>query len=721
MVLRKKVDLKRGLVNLKITDKKSLLLIDDLGNVREFEPKEIKLIGGLKTGIKNTIWNSRTAFSSDGRYLVYAIPDSIKITIFSIKEKEILYTIGKGFHQGNVTSIAIDNRSKYFLSGGEDGRAILWNISSGETIFAFPRHKTPISATSFSRDGKFVSVGDTNGLIHTINLSTMKPFQLIDSGVGVRQLLFLSSKYIISLDKSNSITLWRYTDGTKVKELYKLSLTITKIALSIDEEFLFISTQDGNIILYNLVDHKVINRSYIRISSPITGIESLVETGDLIVSDTSGHLHFFNIYEDQKLLARYIRLEKYKEAYKLIESNDILKFSNEFLLLEKIWEKIIHKAEKLLEKGVEDTIRVELMLEPFSNVAEKRDTISTLLTDFKFFKQFKHLIYQRNYYLAYDVATKHQALKKTKLYSALEHIWDEHFKRAKSIIFDKDGEDKAKEILLKFRGISDKATIIKNLFEQKNIFMNFQNLIRQRHYQAVFELVNKHPFLEGNSEYQDLLDKADDYYINAQLAMKKKSYDKAVDYSKFLLSLNDYKENAQKIIDEATNTKEFLRLWKSKEFTKAYEIAEKNEYISEVDEFKIFEERWLDRVFKAEESASKGEIDEVKKWLREFFPVKQKFPKMASIFKIAYLKDMNNTFEAMEQLAEITRIIEVGVRNYIQLFGKDQEIMDFIDKVRTEKRFECKVEDIKEGNIDKWTPENIVDSIIDLKNRKGSS
>jgi|GEM_PF-2090747 len=721
MVLRKKVDLKRGLVNLKITDKKSLLLIDDLGNVREFEPKEIKLIGGLKTGIKNTIWNSRTAFSSDGRYLVYAIPDSIKITIFSIKEKEILYTIGKGFHQGNVTSIAIDNRSKYFLSGGEDGRAILWNISSGETIFAFPRHKTPISATSFSRDGKFVSVGDTNGLIHTINLSTMKPFQLIDSGVGVRQLLFLSSKYIISLDKSNSITLWRYTDGTKVKELYKLSLTITKIALSIDEEFLFISTQDGNIILYNLVDHKVINRSYIRISSPITGIESLVETGDLIVSDTSGHLHFFNIYEDQKLLARYIRLEKYKEAYKLIESNDILKFSNEFLLLEKIWEKIIHKAEKLLEKGVEDTIRVELMLEPFSNVAEKRDTISTLLTDFKFFKQFKHLIYQRNYYLAYDVATKHQALKKTKLYSALEHIWDEHFKRAKSIIFDKDGEDKAKEILLKFRGISDKATIIKNLFEQKNIFMNFQNLIRQRHYQAVFELVNKHPFLEGNSEYQDLLDKADDYYINAQLAMKKKSYDKAVDFSKFLLSLNDYKENAQKIIDEATNTKEFLRLWKSKEFTKAYEIAEKNEYISEVDEFKIFEERWLDRVFKAEESASKGEIDEVKKWLREFFPVKQKFPKMASIFKIAYLKDMNNTFEAMEQLAEITRIIEVGVRNYIQLFGKDQEIMDFIDKVRTEKRFECKVEDIKEGNIDKWTPENIVDSIIDLKNRKGSS
>jgi hypothetical protein len=714
MTLREKIELKKAVVAMDITDDGNLLTVDEAGNFREYSLSDYSIQNSLKTQIENQTWTKRISFSNDGEYLVYGLPDSSHIDVFSLSTKESIYSITKGYHQGNIVSTTVDNEGRYLLTTSEDGRAFLWNLKSGSTVFSFPKQSKAVNTSAFSRDGHIVATGTEEGVINLLNISTMEEIGSMENDDPIRGLLFLSDKYLLSVDKKNNIILWRYSDRKKIKTLIEYKSTITKIALSHDEHFLFVTTIKGKVLLYNLMEHKIVNQSYITLKNPITNISITGENGDIAISDTKGSIEFYSAHEDQELLGRYIKAKKYKEAYNLVENNDMLKFTKEYEVLELVWKTVLKKSKALLESELKDTIKVELMLEPFTADPEKRDLIHGIISDFKEYAKLTQFISTQNYHLAYDVARKHPSLEKTKSFRKLESIWQDHFIRAKMKLFEQGGEEKARTILSKFAGVTEKAFTIKNLFLQKNIYLQFQHLLKQGRYNQLLALVKQHQFLETNRDFQRVIDRIDDSFIQMRVAVKDGDFDLALDKAKFLMQMDDYKKEAQETTREVKSLQEFQTILKRGDIAEILDFAEDKPYLDNHPKVQELNERWDRVVFDAQEHASHGEIDAIITKLKEFYPVKVRYRKMANIFKIAYLSDLHNTITDNEDNLEfVLPLLARGIDNYLTNFGKDQEIGDLIETVEDKSGKSLNISHLNIGNIDNWTPDMVKDSILD--------
>jgi hypothetical protein len=717
MKLKKKIHIKRPVINISATPSESLLVLDDMGNIREIGMNSYNALKGLKTSVpQNEILSNRVVFSKHGNLAIMSVPKRPMVVVFDLDNKKILHKVGQGYHQDEIISVAVDNQNNYFLTGGQDGRVILWSIQTGGQVFSLPRHRDNITAVSFSPDSQWVAVGDFTGDIHLTNISLMKSgSKPLSNSVSVTQLLFLSERHLISLDKSNTITLWNFRTSEKLKDLIKLQSDVTRIDTSLDGNFLFIGTNHGIVTLYNLVTHEVISRNFIQVEDTVTSFVSVASFGDLVISDAKGFIYFYNIYSDQKKLGRFIKNEKYKEAYALIETNEILRYTDEFKFLEEVWQKTIRKTEILLEKGHENITYIEVMLEPFEGVPEKHKKAQEIIEHFQAFGEFKKHISNKNFHLAYGMIGKYPEFKRTELYKKLEHFWDAQFKKAKAVVFKDGGEEKAKELLKYFRGISEKTFLLKQLMEQRSVFINFQKLFFNKQFKNIFEYVEKYEFLESTGEYQKLLAKGDEQYIEMQKNIKNKQFLKAEKTLDFLQMFPDYREEVKEIRVNIKLLSKFYQAWKNQRYSEAYELIEKHEIIQDLPEVVEFESKWMEVVHDAEIASSKGDIDQVKDLLKEYLTIEPKYLKIGTIFKIAYLRDIEKTMQDnYDNFALVNSIIAKAIHNYIALFGEDQAIEDFIHRMRKEKGATINTKDLFVGAMKEWTPDKIVDSILDI-------
>ncbi|XP_077297000.1 angio-associated migratory cell protein [Arctopsyche grandis] len=68
-------------------------------------------------------------------------------------------------HKGSVFCGSIHPQGKFAVSGGEDDKAYVWDISTGEPLFECTEHSDSVLVASFSFDGAFLATADMGGLI----------------------------------------------------------------------------------------------------------------------------------------------------------------------------------------------------------------------------------------------------------------------------------------------------------------------------------------------------------------------------------------------------------------------------------------------------------------------------------------------------------------------------------------------------------------------------
>ncbi len=716
MTLTNKIELSKGIVSMDLSSNGTLLTIDESGNYREYSLADYKLLNSLKTTVENSIWNRRVSFSTNGEFIVYGVPDTTDIDVYSTISKELKYKISKGYHQGHVISTVTDDFNKYFVSTSKDGRAFLWNLQTGNHVFSFPKRDQSINIARFDSEGIVVAFGGEDGIIQLYNILTMKLAQTIKNEKPIRAMLFIGNKYIVSLDKEDRVILWRTADGKQVKIMIENNITITKMSLSADEKFLFLSTVKGTVILYNLTDHKIVNFSYITVNNAlsITNVITIKNSGDLIVSDIKGHIYFYSSSEEQQALSKYIKAKKYQEAYRMIMQNDMLKFTKEAEVLELVWKKALQTSKEMLDTDSGDILKIELLLEPFKIVPEKKEIINVIINDFKQYEMLNKFIEKENYYLAYDIVSKYPSLEKTKAYKKLDTIWQDYFRRAKIKLFEKNGENEAREMLSKFSGINDKAYTIKNLFLQKNSYLAFQNFLKTKKYGMLLDLVAKNRFLETNPEYQEVINTIDKVYIDMKLGIKKGTLDVAKEKADFLRTVGVYIEDVSESFAEIEIHKQFLIIAKKNDLSQIFAMVDKYPYLNNYPIVQNLEKHWNEVVFETQELASHGEIDKIDNLLSEFYKITSRYNKMANIFKIAYLSDLHNTVaDNIDGLIIVAVLLQRGIQNYLKLFGLDQEIEDLIDDVRAKGLDNIDLTKMEIGKISEWTPEKIKNSIIE--------
>ena len=99
------------------------------------------------------------AFSPDGKQIVSASKDTIKISLWNVNTGELLEML-KG-HAKGVTSVAFSPDGSQIVSGSLDKTIKVWDASTAQLLATLNGHTAQVNSVTFSPDGKrIVSVSD---------------------------------------------------------------------------------------------------------------------------------------------------------------------------------------------------------------------------------------------------------------------------------------------------------------------------------------------------------------------------------------------------------------------------------------------------------------------------------------------------------------------------------------------------------------------------------
>lgn len=199
-------------------------------------------------------------------------------------------------HTKGVLTLAYSRDGKYLVSGGQDARVILWDLTSSEGKIRWAlEQQAEVRAVAFSPDGKLVVSGDANNKLIFSDAQSGSPLSLftIDIGDadGINALAFSPDGSILAIAsaKTNTddakprlepiITLWDVKNNKILKEIDNFaasghSSTITSLAFHPSGKRLASGSADSTVIVWDVsnVTAPTLSMRYSGHSSGVTSV-----------------------------------------------------------------------------------------------------------------------------------------------------------------------------------------------------------------------------------------------------------------------------------------------------------------------------------------------------------------------------------------------------------------------------------------------------------------
>ncbi|NPA55060.1 MAG: hypothetical protein GXO40_01685 [Epsilonproteobacteria bacterium] len=690
-------NLKRAIIKIKqILDEDKIVVIDDKNTVRIFDLKELKLDGGFKINLPDSrIFANNVDVSKDGSKFAMTIPNKNKVAVWDIPHKKMMYNLG--WHKGEIESVAFDPKLRYVTTGGTDGRTHLWNIHTGKMVGSLAPHADYVTAIAFSNNGVWCATGSYDRTVSITNISSMQHlYKLRLHSTKINKIKFLSNFHMVSGDKDGNLVLSDYTKGKVIKRLHKMQDEVVDFVFNQDEHYMFAATKDVKIFLYDLHSGDVISNDLMKTSSSVSALEFVADLNYLIVGTVDGILYVYDLLADEATLKEYIKEENYVDAYALVEKNPLLKKSQTYQHLEELWEEAINKAQRLLEAGKKS--EADMAVKPFMAVPSKRLLLQALFKDFAEFEKFKMLVKKKKYAAAYSIANKHPSFKETSYYKLMEEEWEKAFNLARQLIFKPNQEEVVQKLLFPFKGIPEKTPLIQALVNEKEIYQVLKHKLASRDFEGFFRLIDRYPFLASLDEYQKAMEFGHKLLDAAREALRSGNYKKVLQYTELLQHFPDLKEEAKELQEKSNTLANFMSLIASKAYNQVYEYVKKEPWLEETEDFQKIERMWEERVAQAEKASAQGDVRYILETLENYMKIKEKLPKIGELVKTAYLYQI---LSKIKEKADI-KLLERGIKNYLKIFGLDEEIKDLIDTIKKQYKKEIDISHMEEGNKFIW-------------------
>jgi WD40 repeat protein len=194
--------------------------------------------------------------SPDGKFIaVGRTGNNAKLVDF--RTGKVLKTL-KG-HKSMVISLSFSADSKFLATGGLDGRIIVWNTETGDTVrtFTFPDQKEAIYSLDFSTDGTKLAAAIWGGFVMIYDLATGERLRAIDAhdGRGCYRVRFTpNGLYIVSAGLDMKLKLIEIDTGEEIREFtgHTKDMLINSINFSPSGGSFASSCQDGSVRIWDI-------------------------------------------------------------------------------------------------------------------------------------------------------------------------------------------------------------------------------------------------------------------------------------------------------------------------------------------------------------------------------------------------------------------------------------------------------------------------------------
>ena len=706
MLVLKQFNIKQPVLLLKVLENGFLAVIDNQTTHRLINLTDYTVVGGFKTNIEQERQiGDHVDISTSGKVSGAAIPGSNKAALFSVAKKGVLYKVGR--HQGAVESVAIDPGMRYMVTGGEDGKSFAWFVQTSKLAFTLPPHTDYVTAIAFSDNGQWVATGSFDKNVQVMNLATMKDSKkLRGHSSPIVKLVFLPKLRLLSADREGGLIVWDLQTGKVIKRLVKMNDEITALCTSSDGKFLFVGTKLGYISLYELETYELLKQRYMKESESISSLAFIEEGSRLAVGTIQGNVSVYALFGDEDALLIEINKKNYEAVYQAVQENPILVYSRAYVMAETLWEQVVKKAHLLFEK--EDVKSAKLLFAPFITIPKKRALVELFSKDAAQYTIFKKHIHDKRYPLAYTLAKQHPSFQNTAAYKQMESTWKKTFFKAQQLVLKKGGEETAKAMLAPYRGISEKTPLIQQLLTETQRYLYFKQLIGKKEFKKLFELVKHHTFLKEFAEYSAVLDYADKLYIKSQQAYQEGDYMDAEQYCTLLVDFPDYSADAVEMLEAIRAQKLFFDALAADNLANAYTYLANYPLLYDSKEGIELENRWREDADAAMKYAAKGNVAGISDVLKPYNSIEAKHVAMATVYEQCYIVQLEQAIKTKKPLAAI----EQGIKKYISMFGLDENIALFFERLNDYYESSLDLDKQKKSTISLWKPVMVIPDIM---------
>ena len=690
----KSINVKEGIFCIKYLDDGNVAVIDQRSTLRMINPLTLKIVDGFKAKLvhEHRILNI-VDVSMSGKYTLIGIPQKNKAAFFINENKKLKATIG--IHtKGEIEAVAISDDDHYVATGGTDGRTFIYQADSASPFIALPPKKDYITTINFSDDSKLVAYGSFDCTITVKNIGMMSDdFVLIGHSAPVKKLLFISKQLLVSADRDGGLIVWDL-HARKIKvRLRKMLEEILAIALSEDKHFLFVSTVQGNIGVYDTQKLECITNRYLKIEGRVNAIGLAHKEKLLLYGTQEGEFGAHSLVQGEDELESYLEKKDFKAAYAMVNENIMLRFSDYYKQLDEAWDTALSQSKQLFGKGLNDA--AVQVLNPFKDILGKRAIIQDVIKEFAEFSKFKMYIRGQKYALAYSLVANHPLFEKTPEYEELEAIWERQFLKAKKSILAKTDEEEARKHLVLFRGISHKSKLITALFNQGKVYTLFKHKLSQEDYKSIFQLVGNHPFLAELKEFKDLKSWSDLIYIKIHEAYIVQDYITAIKLAQSIKDFPDFKEEIHDLVEHSQVYLSFKQAIEAKDLGRVYELLEHNSFLADLPAIKGIDKKWDHILEHVNTFVQRGDVERVLALVSPYKYKKYKMQHILIFIKSAYMKQLETAIENKEPIEKIVK----GCRHIYTLFGKDELFMVVVKHYERMHNTQIDFSDIRSGHI----------------------
>ena len=634
------------------------------------------------------------AFSSDGKYIAYSEIGQSVVRVINIHTRKLHHSFPT--LQNRIETLCFDPGSSYLVAGSITGRVYLWNLfSTGQVsrLSSFPEYsphlltqpKTNyVSAACFSPSGDLVATSGYGGSIVVTNIHTeVSPKRITPNHVRINALSFVHENLLVAGNIEGALDIIDL-HTSQIQKHYQTGLgSINAIAVSSSGNYLLVAGHTKDILLIDLKKQKIREAAYISRPEKVFQL-SMTHDDTLFVGCENGSITVHQL-SPHSTLKSYINTDTYDRAYDLIQEYPLLEDSTLMTELEQEWENRLSDALAKIEEGQTDDAL--LLLQNFTTVPAKINTIKDVKNFIKQFSSFNSAVLGENYSLAYSIAEQTPLLKRSSSYARMEAIWDASFFKAQTYVI-KDQKQELVKILEPFGRVNSKLCFIQVLIHQPELFLEFTHNVNTSAYEKVFSVIHSYPCLKEIQSYKDMLHAAKDLYDKSRQHIFSAEFDLAELELEQLSHIPSMKLQTQELKHIFTVALKFQSLYSEGDIPSCYALIDKHETLQALPLVKELEVDWNTKMEAAEKEALLGNIKEVKSTLGTLLRLSTRSQKIGTLLRLGFLTQIKYLV-VKNQISNIQQAID----NYIYMFGYDTELNNLILKIRQDEIMEINVDD----------------------------